>query len=46
MLFRSYQEGNPKRIKLSDVDKYTLDDYGLNVDAVKEQLLGITLLTQ
>ena len=42
--YAPYQEGNPKRIKLSDVDKYTLDDYGLNVGAVKEQLLGINVV--
>lgn len=42
--YAPYQEGNPKRINLSDVDKYTLADYGLTVDAVKEQLLGINVV--
>lgn len=42
--YAPYQDGNPKRVNLADVDNYTLADYGLTVDAVKEQLLGINVV--
>jgi hypothetical protein len=36
-----YGHNNPQSIKLEDVNKYTLADYGLSVDAVKMNHFGV-----
>lgn len=36
-----YGHNNPKHVDLSEVNNYTLDDYGLTVDAVKSNHFGI-----
>ncbi|QDP42849.1 tail fiber protein [Bacillus phage vB_BmeM-Goe8] len=36
-----YDHNNPKAIDIADVNKYTLDDYGLSVDAVKLNHFGV-----
>ncbi|AGB62604.1 hypothetical protein [Bacillus phage phiAGATE] len=38
-----YGHNNPKNINIEDVDKYTLSDYGLTVDAVKLNHFGVSV---
>lgn len=38
-----YQHNNPKNIDINDVNKYTLADYGLTVDAVKLNHFGVSV---
>lgn len=39
-----YNNGNPKRINPSEVDKFTLKSYGLDVQGIKDQLFGINVI--
>lgn len=39
-----YSEGNPQRIYPEDVNTYTLKDFGLDVDSVKEQIFGMEVV--
>lgn len=42
--YQPYSNGNPKRIPLDAVDKYTLADYGFDVAGVKEQIFGLQVI--
>lgn len=39
-----YSHHNPKRIELEDVNKYTLEDYGLTPEAVKAYMYGLNVI--
>jgi len=41
---KPYSQGNPQRIQPEMVNGYTLEDFGINVDAVKEQLFGLNVI--
>lgn len=41
---KPYSQGNPQRIQPEMVNGYTLEDFGITVDAVKEQLFGINVI--
>ena len=36
-----YQDGNPMRVPLDAVDSYTLADFGLDVQGIKDQMFGL-----
>jgi len=40
----TYSPGNPKHVKPELVENYTLADYGLSIDAVKEQMFGMSVV--
>lgn len=39
-------DGNPERISLETVKNYTLDDFGLTIQDVKDQMFGIKLVDE
>lgn len=39
-------DGNPQRISLDTVKNYTLDDFGLTIQDVKDQMFGIKLVDE
>lgn len=43
-IFSPYDDGNPKRISLNDVEKYDFSSYGLNADMVKKYMFGIRVI--
>lgn len=42
--YAPYTSGNPRRIPLDAVDKFTLADFGFTVDAVKSQMFGVAVI--
>lgn len=42
--YAPYTDGNPRRIPLETVEKYTLADFGFTVDAVKSQMFGVQVV--
>lgn len=42
--YNVYSEGNPQRIYPDNVNSYTLDDFGITVDEVKEQMFGMEVV--
>lgn len=43
-VYAPYTNGNPRRIPLDSVEKFTLADYGFSVDAVKGQMFGVRVV--
>lgn len=39
-----YQDGNPMRVPLENVDSYTLADFGIDVQSVKDQMFGMQVV--
>lgn len=42
--YAPYTHGNPRRIPLDAVEKFTLEDFGFNVNAVKSQMFGVAVI--
>lgn len=41
---QAYSSGNPQRVEPSQVNEYTIDSFGITVDAVKEQMFGMNVV--